>query len=182
MTTRINSIPCPETIDFDAVPGPVMDAVGLYAVLDVEQMRDISIKRGVLAYSFPDEWTYAVPTEVCEGANSTYVEHVAVDFNTGENKVKGVGALAYVFTEKCVRPPYVEWTETIEGKRQGRGIRRMRTMNDLVLRQFGLPLHSDPVGETSEEAKGVWLKLVESGEAEVFEDNGFYRYRFTSIG
>ncbi|HEX8182938.1 MAG TPA: hypothetical protein VF575_05050 [Candidatus Saccharimonadales bacterium] len=82
-------------------------------------------------------------------------------------------------TPSVFNKPYVAYTETAEAsRRQGLGVQRARIMNNLSMAHFGHELHSDPSGDTSEEAHGLWLKLVSNGEAEPFDDDGLTRYRF----
>lgn len=75
--------------------------------------------------------------------------------------------------------PYVGWTETVEEyKGQGRGTQRYEDLNSLAVQYFGQVLHSNPLDDISDSARGVWNKLVDNGRAEQYLSDHGLRYRF----
>lgn len=73
--------------------------------------------------------------------------------------------------------PFVGFTTTGENyKKQGFGTRRLKTMNALSLRMFGLPIHSDTL--IGEESKRIWQRLLKNGETYSYLQDKMPRFAF----
>jgi|WetSurMetagenome_2_1015567.scaffolds.fasta_scaffold68684_2 hypothetical protein len=73
--------------------------------------------------------------------------------------------------------PFAGYAETEEGfQRQGKGMRKYRTMNALSQAIFGFPLHTDTL--MGEEEKKMFEKFVRLGEMEHYLEDGKDRFVF----
>lgn len=73
--------------------------------------------------------------------------------------------------------PFVGFTRTEEGYlEQGLAVRRLEVANAYALAEHDLSLNSDSL--VTQEARGVWDKLISDGRAEEYDEGGKKRYRF----
>lgn len=73
--------------------------------------------------------------------------------------------------------PFVGFTRTAEDfQSEGLGERRLRVANAYSLEQYNVSLNSSAVIE--EEAKRIWERLVEKGDAEKYKEGKHERFRF----
>lgn len=76
--------------------------------------------------------------------------------------------------------PFVGFTRTKEGYfGEGLALRRLEEANAYALAEHGLPLNSDSL--VTDEARGVWSKLISEGKVEDYDEKGKIRYRFIKL-
>jgi hypothetical protein len=126
--------------------------------------------------------TYTLPIHDDPNNEGGFGEEIVLIVDTSDKGDKiGLGILA-IGTGNAgdkYKKPYVGETHTDDDHtRQGLGIRRLKLMNRLALELFGLPLNSDPIGNTTGEAVAVWQKLVQADQAELYVEDGIPRFRF----
>ncbi|MCA9309478.1 hypothetical protein KC973_03805 [Candidatus Saccharibacteria bacterium] len=105
-----------------------------------------------------------------------------------DQQLVGIGEMRYIQT---IDTPYfsgkplVGMTRTEdEFQRRGLGVRRLRVMNHLAQMLHGFNLNSDTI--ITDEAMGVWRKLIELGLAEAYTEydtsieDGLNRFRLVS--
>jgi hypothetical protein len=123
--------------------------------------------------------------EVAEAGEWGEVDILLIDVDDRDRRI-GHGIVAMLSGDVQpfeINKPFVGETGTQpEFMRQGLGLRRLQVMNHLAQLIFRKPLHSDLLGHTSEEAKGVWRKLTEQGNAEEYTRDGFSLWRFKPSG
>jgi hypothetical protein len=120
---------------------------------------------------------YRHPDQTNEGVTGQDI--VLIDVNEN-GQVAGFGDVSYLEGDPSPylhNKPFVAYTQNTDVGR-GLGMQRARNMNQLSEAHFGNVLNSDPDGFTSNEAHKLWLRLVASGDAEIYDENGSPRYRF----
>jgi hypothetical protein len=172
--------PAVRDISIDDMPAAVR------GFLEAEQAFELSPESANItvgqpqAIHFEGLETYVLPIDVHADDAGVGEEVLYLVDTDAEGQKTGIGLVAKGRGGLArYQKPYVGYTETDEThRREGLGLRRLRLMNRLALREYDQPLHSDPNADVSDEAKAVWLKLVNSGEAEFFHDEEYPRFRF----
>lgn len=152
----------------------LIDDESAEAILRDGQQLETLVSGSITTYCF----LYKHPREV-NGVSAS--DLILVEANPSGQFV-GFGDVSYVegdISPAVLNKPYVAYILTAkEAQGQGLGLQRLRSMNNLSKTWFGHELHSDPSSDTEPEARSLWFKLIESGEARSYEENGGPRYCF----
>ncbi len=170
-----------EAIKFSDIPPSAISAV--QTELDMWKLETQDVPDNAFLVSDGVADTYIFEGSVTETDGAEEIDQTlvfSIDLNPDEEPI-GLGWFTRV--NRCSvggvsKVPYVSWTQTLEGEtNRGLGMRRLRVMNEIANLRFGTPLSSDSCF-FSEFAIKAWERLVRTGEAEPYEDNGLTRFRF----
>ncbi len=108
-------------------------------------------------------------------------EKLTYIFDLHGDIVSGHSELRYNISNKSKyfkNKPFIGFNDTErEFQRKGLGWRRMRLMNAFAQMRYGAPLYSDTL--MSEQAEGLWQKLVKEGKAKKIKEGKVHRYVLT---
>lgn len=164
-------------INFSDIP----DEVGAYLASQLKSWGE-SAAGQIQQTNYEGVSTYLMPVIDTTGKSSDdSVFLVDVD-EEGKRIGTGLFASSALNGKPPYDKPFVGFTRTESGHtRKGLGMRRIKLMNQLALKRHGQVLYSDPGDDITYEAKKVWEKLVESGEAERVQDENYSRFRFKPL-
>lgn len=167
-------------ITFEDIPGKVMEFfekkseeyinIDNYKPKNFSKYFIINYKNGDVAYVAIQEKDYG---KYAGTEESTYLTDMKEDDISGYSEIRY--NLSKQDNEYFKDKPFIGFTRTSpEFARLGLATRRLLTMNALSQAKYNKPIYSGTL--ISEQAKKLWEKLVERGEAKKFKEGKHDRY------
>lgn len=175
--------------DLDSVPTEVKRRLENYSqsfILPEEYRPNNFDATFVVEYPNGDKSYIAEQTKtyktLIENEPGSETEKLSYIFDTRGEGISGHAELRYNISNKSKyfkNKPFVGYNDTErEFQRSGLGWRRIRLMNALARTKYDAPLYSDTL--MSEQAEGLWQKLVKEGKVKKIKEGKVYRYVLTN--